>query len=129
MVKQELKRWLTNQIVYFSTGQSFRWQGYLSQNNTGTVELWFLKDLKYNKLAQVCVMKIQGLRVFQTREAPPSLTFLASPTLSSTSTFLLTAMLATGFELPLELEAPSEEPPAKEQANVRGNSYEKRQML
>ena len=49
-------------------------------------------------------------------ESPPSFTFLASLSLplSSTSAFLLMAMLATGLGLLPDPEAPSEEPPAKD---------------
>ena len=55
------------------------------------------------------------LSVQAATESPPSFTFLASPSLplSSTSAFLLMAMLATGLGLLLDPEAPSEEPPAK----------------
>ena len=49
------------------------------------------------------------------RESPPSLTFFASLSFSppaDPSPFLLMAMLATGLGLPLDPEAPSEDPPA-----------------
>ena len=56
------------------------------------------------------------LGVKAAKESPPSFTFLASPSLplSSTSAFLLMAMLATGLGLLPDAEAPSEEPPARD---------------
>ena len=51
------------------------------------------------------------------KESPPSFTFLASLSFSPASAFLLMAMLATGFGLPLDPEAPSEEPPAEQTTN------------
>ena len=59
---------------------------------------------------------VSSVQVQAATESPPSFTFLASLSLllSSTSAFLLMAMLATGLGLLPDPEAPSEEPPAKD---------------